>query len=218
LNRFIAALLGLLLWGLPASAGDNIAGDFDYYALALSWSPTYCAGNAGQHDNQQCAPGRGYAFVIHGLWPQYQAGWPQNCRTNESWVEQSNIDAMLPVMPSKKLIIHEWKKHGVCSGLSQVEYFAFARKLFESVKVPARYLSPTADVLTTPEQLVLDFIKTNKYITAENLSVQCGNSQDRARLSELRICFDKSGSLTHCGRNEERSCRARTLVMPRVRR
>jgi ribonuclease T2 len=42
-------------------------GQLEYYVLALSWSPSYCAGAAGQDDGQQCAPGRHFAFVVHGL-------------------------------------------------------------------------------------------------------------------------------------------------------
>jgi ribonuclease T2 len=200
-----------------AFAKQPRAGAFDYFVLALSWSPSYCAGDAGRKDTTQCAPGRRFAFVVHGLWPQYQQGWPQNCETDESWVSQDEIDLMMPVMPSKRLIIHQWKKHGSCSGVSQSDYFRATRVLFEKVKVPARYLSPTADVITTPEQLVTDFVKTNKDLTAAMLSVQCGNAKDRARLSELRVCLDKRGNFAACGGNEARSCQAKTLVMPQVR-
>lgn len=215
--RLIAVLALLCLAASPSLARGPKSGVFDYFVLALSWSPTYCASDAGQNDKQQCSPGRRFAFVVHGLWPQYDSGWPEYCDTAESWVEQDNIDAMMPIMPSKKLIIHEWKKHGSCAGVSQADYFRATRLLFEKVKVPARYLSPTADVITTPEQLVTDFVKTNRDLTANMISVQCGNSRDRARLSELRICLDKRGNFSACGSNETRACRAKTLVMPRVR-
>ena len=46
-------------------------GRFDYYAVALSWSPAFCA----THDDpNQCASGRQAGFVLHGLWPQYEQG------------------------------------------------------------------------------------------------------------------------------------------------
>lgn len=215
--RFLmtTVLLCLAVW--PAAARAPQSGVFDYFVLALSWSPTFCASDAGRNDSSQCSPGRRFAFVVHGLWPQYLSGWPENCETSEGWVTQENIDAMMPVMPSKKLIIHEWKKHGTCAGVSQADYFRATRLLFEKVKIPARYLSPTADVITTPEQLVTDFVKTNRNLSADMLSVQCGNARDRARLSELRVCLDKRGSFAACGENESRACRAKTLVMPRVR-
>lgn len=217
MNRLFELILFIVLLTAPALARDNRAGVFDYFVLSLSWSPTYCGSDAGQRDNSQCAPGRQFAFVVHGLWPQFQNGWPQNCLTKENWVEQAQIDAMMDIMPSKKLIIHEWKKHGSCAGVSQADYFRATRLLFEKVKIPARYLSPTADVLTTPEQLVTDFVKTNRDLTADMLSVQCGNTKDRARLSDLRVCLDKRGRFAACGGNESRSCQAKQLVLPRVR-
>ena len=192
-------------------------GQFDYFVLALSWSPSYCAGEAGQNDNHQCAPGRRFAFVVHGLWPQYARGWPEYCATNEVWIPQKLIDGMMDVMPSKKLIIHEWKKHGACSGLSQADYFGSVRQIQGSLRIPARYLSPQAIVTITPEQLVTDFVKSNKGLTADMLSVQCGNARDRARLSELRVCVNKAGSFTACGENETRQCGAKTIVLPPVK-
>ncbi len=217
LSRLIWVLVLLFGLGSGAFAKQQQAGVFDYFVLSLSWSPSYCASDAGQNDQSQCSPGRRFAFVVHGLWPQYQQGWPQNCVTDETWVSQYEIDAMMPIMPSKKLIIHEWKKHGSCAGVKQSDYFRAVRLLFEKVKIPARYLSPTADVITTPEQLVTDFVKTNKGLSADMLSVQCGNSRDQAKLSELRVCVDRRGNFGACGGNEVRACRAKQLVLPQVR-
>jgi ribonuclease I len=34
-------------------SAQDVAGKFDYYALVLSWSPSYCA-DEGQDDDTQC--------------------------------------------------------------------------------------------------------------------------------------------------------------------
>src|SRR5688572_25487595 len=47
----------------------------DYFVLALSWSPTFCASEQAAGERLQCGTGRKYAFVVHGLWPQYRKGW-----------------------------------------------------------------------------------------------------------------------------------------------
>jgi ribonuclease T2 len=217
LGSAAAAVLAVLLSSAGAEAKGNRAGDFDYFVLSLSWSPTYCASEDGADDRQQCAPGRRFAFVVHGLWPQYDDGWPEYCDTDETWVPQSIIDDMMPVMPSKPLIIHEWKKHGSCVGVSVADYFRATKILFQKIRIPARYLSPSAPISTTPQQLVTDFVKTNKNLSADMLSVQCGNARDTGRLSELRVCLDRRGNFSTCGANEDRQCRARTLIMPPVR-
>jgi len=211
-----AILLLAQLNGSPAGARAR-SGVFDYYALALSWSPTYCASEAGESDGQQCAPGRRFAFVVHGLWPQFEQGWPEDCDTQERWVPEADIESMLDIMPSRRLVIHEWKKHGSCSGLRLRDYLAKTRSLFAKIKIPARYLAPNSDIAITPKRLAEDFVKTNRDLALEMISVQCGNRQDQARLSELRVCFDRQGEFRACGGNERRQCRARSLVLPRVR-
>ncbi len=199
------------------SAKELERGQYDSFILALSWSPSYCAEDPGKRDAQQCAPGRRFAFVVHGLWPLFVNGWPESCERRKEWIPQERIDAMLDVMPSKKLIIHEWKKHGACSGLTQADYFGSVRKIFGSVRIPARYLSPQAPVTITPEQLVVDFVKSNRGLTADMLSVHCGNAKDLARLSELRICVNKTGSFTACGTTDRWQCRAKSIVLPPVK-
>ena len=71
--RGLAAAAALLV--APAATGQ----DFDYYLLALSWTPSWCLAE-GDHDAEQCDPARDLGFTLHGLWPQYTAGgWPEFC-------------------------------------------------------------------------------------------------------------------------------------------
>jgi ribonuclease T2 len=218
-HGLIAAIVAIAVvalgWG--AWARGERPGRFDYYALSLSWSPTYCASDAGRNDRQQCGGRRRYDFVVHGLWPQFDRRWPEYCPVEDRYVPDRLIDRMLDIMPSKKLVIHEWRKHGTCSGLGQRGYFETTRELFSRIKVPARYVTPTAPIRTTPEQLVRDFLSTNRWLDANGISVHCGNARDRARLREIRICFTKDLEHRSCGDNERRACRARQLVMPPVR-
>jgi hypothetical protein len=74
--RWLAALL---LSTLPALAEGERAGDFDYYVLSLSWSPTWCALKGDAQGSPQCD--RALGWVLHGLWPQHEDGWPSFCRT-----------------------------------------------------------------------------------------------------------------------------------------
>ncbi len=209
----VAASLAFLSAVSQADARGR-AGVFDYYVLSLSWSPTYCASRAGRNDRQQCGRGRSYDLVVHGLWPQYTRGWPEKCRTGERYVPERRIDTMLDIMPSKRLVIHEWRKHGTCSGLSQQRYFQATRDLFERIRKPARYITPRNPIVTTPEQLARDFLSTNRWLKRDGISIQCGNRRDRARLREIRICFSRDLKPRACGENERRRCRARELVMP----
>jgi ribonuclease T2 len=215
LSRLTLALFLLLTGnGLAAAQGENI----DHYVLALSWSPTFCASPEAEDASLQCGRNRRFAFVVHGLWPQgNSARPPQFCESHENWVPQAQIDEMLPIMPSKALIIHEWKKHGTCSGLGMSGYFDFTETLFGNVKIPARYLTPLEPVTTTPDVLISDFVKTNRGLSPEMMTVVCKPRSGRARLRELRICFSPDGQFTQCRHGRQSDCAARELVLPPVR-
>ena len=72
--------------------------------------------------------GRRYNFVLHGLWPQYERGFPGDCQIGRRpYVPDNVIEDAMDVMPSKPLIIHEYRKHGTCSGMEPSRYFETAR-------------------------------------------------------------------------------------------
>ena len=200
--------------------GNNKPGDFDYYTLVLSWSPTYCAGRTTSKFDPQCdrRGERPYAFVLHGLWPQYIKGYPERCWTRERpFVPHRLINEMLDIMPNPKLVIHEYKRHGTCSGLNPKQYFSLSRKLYNSIKIPARYHRPTKAQTVSPETLEREFIALNPNISPKMIAVSCAGPGNRLR--EVRICFTQTGKLRKCGRNEyqRRLCRARRMYVPPVR-
>jgi len=211
------AVLCALFLQINCSYARDVSGRFDYYVLILSWSPAYCETASGQRNQRQCGAERRYSFVVHGLWPQYNKGWPGNCDVSSHYVSNGQIAGMLSIMPSKKLVIHQWRKHGSCSGLSQPGYFDLTRELFSRILVPARYISPTRPILVSPGQIVADFVKTNSWLTAEMMAVHCGASKNRAVLTDLRFCSEPDGRSRKCGLNERRTCRAEKIVMPPVR-
>src|SRR5215510_3463080 len=94
------------VWAEEQNQPRGQPGAFDYYLLSLSWSPEYCAGPGGENDHRQCREGRRYGFVVHGLWPEYENGYPQFCE-GSSQVSPHLIHTMLPIMPNEELIRHE---------------------------------------------------------------------------------------------------------------
>jgi ribonuclease T2 len=197
----------------------NVPGKFDYYALVLSWSPSFCAD--GEHDdNPQCdrSNTRPYNFVLHGLWPQYDRGWPQDCRTARApFVPRPLINEMLDIMPAPQLVIHEYKKHGTCSGLDPDRYYALARRAFMSVRIPDRYKEPETTQFVSPEDVTAEFIKANPSLKPEMIAVGCGGRDNR--LKEVHICLSKDGEPAACGRNENqrKMCSADSMSVPPVR-
>ena len=81
---------------------------FDFYVLSLSWSPSYCEAEGEDANPQQCKAARPYAFVVHGLWPQFERGFPEDCQTDEPKVSNETLRTLYDLMPSAGLIRHEW--------------------------------------------------------------------------------------------------------------
>jgi ribonuclease T2 len=216
----VVGLASLLLIPSPRRAAEarGEPGDFDYYVLVLSWSPTHClvSRDRGRSDSQQCSGERPYSFVLHGLWPQWHRGWPEFCRTRERpWVPNSLINEMLDIMPGKGLVIHQYRKHGTCSGMSPEQYFSVARQLFESVKIPERFRRPDAEQKVTPQEVAAAFLDANPQFKPGMIAVSC----ERDLVEEVRICFGRDRKPTECGQNEnqERVCRRDKLTLPPVR-
>ena len=83
-RSFAFVAVGLSLTVSSASAQDrrqNQPGQFDFYVLALSWSPIILPGAAERGRRRgSSAAARPYSFVVHGLWPQYETGFPEFAR------------------------------------------------------------------------------------------------------------------------------------------
>lgn len=212
------ALSFLFLFAIVAFAQERPGepGRFDFYVLALSWSPSFC--EAGKErvpnrtPNQQC-DGRPFAFVVHGLWPQFEKGFPSFCQVPAPRLDRAIVDGMLDLMPSPRLVFHEWDRHGTCSGVSAQAYFETVRKARAAVKIPAEYSALDEPVMVTPGEVMEAFVKANPGLSRAAIAVAC----DSKRLNEVRICLGKDLSFRDCGDVVRRACRRDRIAMPAVR-
>jgi ribonuclease T2 len=191
-------------------------GKFDFYVLALSWSPDYCANN-GQRDRQQCKEGKKLGFVLHGLWPQYQKGYPANCSTE---IMPEAVKQQFPnLFPSAKLYNHEWEKHGTCTGLTPSQYLTLSKQKKDSVSIPTAYLKPDKPFRTTISQLQSDFTLSNPGFNSQSVAPSCSGSG--RFLQEILVCFTKDGKPGPCSaeviKRSQRSCGQSDFLVRNVR-
>jgi ribonuclease T2 len=213
--------IGALLSGTAAFAQDrrqNAPGEFDFYVLALSWSPSFCEagserGNTGRSHQMQCGGGRPFAFVVHGLWPQYERGFPDYCQRPAPRLNRGIVSSMLDIMPAPGLVFNQWDKHGTCSGLSPRAYFETIRKARAGVKIPEEYIDLPEAKTVSPAEVEEAFIRVNPGLSAAAIAVNC----DSKRLSEIRICLSRDLQFRACEEIDRRACRRDRLVMPPVR-
>lgn len=193
------------------SAAAAPSQDFDFYVLSMSWSPQHCS-TRGSNDPLQCAGDRLYDFVLHGLWPQYEKGYPADCSTDP--IDRATVDSMLDIMPAPGLVRHEWKKHGTCSGMDPKTYYAKARQAFTSVKVPTQYQQPKVQVVSTPAEVRGRFVKDNQGFPKDSVAAVCSGRF----LQEVRICLTKDLKARACSAEVLRNqCRTPEIILRPVR-
>ncbi len=207
------AALGLLVGTTSLRAEGEKAGAFDYYILSLSWSANWCALEGDARRDPQCDKGRGLTWVVHGLWPQAETGYPSYCRTGQGDPTRGETAAMADIMGGSGLAFYQWKKHGRCSGLSAAEYYRTIRRAQESVTIPPIFARITKD-LKVPASVIEDaFVESNPALSRAGVTVTC----DEGMIQEVRICLTKDLAPRDCGRDVARDCRMKDAVLDAVR-
>lgn len=211
---WLAALaLAVCLAAPPAADAGGVAGRFDFYVLALSWSPSYCAAAGARANRRECGGGARYGFVVHGLWPQTGRGHPRACPSRFS----SRVPAELgrkyfDIMPGMGLIGHEWRAHGTCTGLDQAAYFRLVRKARETVRVPSGFAAPAPARVIDPDRLEAAFLAANPGMPRDGIAVTCREG----RVEDVRICLTRALDFRSCPAVDAASCRRPRVVMPKA--
>lgn len=209
--RGLCAILAIFL-GTQAIAAEpkNKAGAFDYYVLALTWSPNWCAIEGDARSAEQCDGPDRYGWALHGLWPQYERGWPANCATIEQAPSRRMTRDMTDIMGSDGLAWHQWKKHGTCSGLSGAGYFDLARRAYESITRPNVFRKLDEPVKLAPKVIEAAFMRDNPLIKPDMITITCRENY----ITEARICLTKDLEPRTCGTDVIKDCTRPGLFEP----
>lgn len=220
------ALFLLLAWLIasPAQAQSRYGqsgedrgapmGRFDFYVLSLSWSATFCETTGKRRNSTQCETGKNPGFVVHGLWPQYERGYPAFCTPGGRSASQNAMDVGLRVFPDAGLARHEWQKHGTCSGESPAGYFTAAGAARARVAIPKQLASPERDQRMSIVEIERAFALANQGLRPDMMAVTC----KRGMIEEVRICMTRDlRSFRPCDEVSRDSCRVRDVVVPAAR-
>lgn len=203
----------LLLLAGGATAQERRPGEFDYYVLALSWSPTWCALDGQARGAEQCASAAGFGWILHGLWPQFHRGWPAHCQTAERPPTRAMTRDMADIMGSSGLAWYQWKKHGSCSGLSAPAYYTLAREAYARVNRPEIFRK-LKEPVRLPASVVEDaFLKANPDWERNMLTITCRNGH----IEEARLCLSKTLDPVPCGRDVIHDCTLRDSIFEPIR-
>ena len=194
-------MTGLFLLASPASAQDQ-AGTFDYYVMSLSWSANWCALEGDARQSPQCDGTTENGWILHGLWPQYERGYPANCRTSLRPPSRSQTSEMADIMGTSGLAWHQWNKHGVCSGLKSADYYALSREAYGRINRPKVFRKLSKTVTLRASLIEQAFVNDNVGLSPYGVTVTCKSGY----IQEARICLTRDLELRTCGRDVIRDC------------
>ena len=206
---------GLLIWLLlatPTMAEDR-AGIFDYYVLALSWSPNWCAYEGDARGSDQCDARHDHGWILHGLWPQYHRGYPEYCPTSQRAPSRAMTRDMADIMGTSGLAWHQWKKHGVCTGLSAPAYYALSREAYDRVVRPEVFRKLDRTVRLPALVVEEAFLQSNPAMEGDGVTITCR----AGHIQEARICLSRDLTPVPCGQDVVRDCRAKDALFTPVR-
>ncbi len=198
----------------PQPRGASVPGQFDFYVLSLSWSPGFCQTGGEAKGRDQCRAGADLGFVVHGLWPQYDHGFPSDCDGAQRFPSRVALAATDGVYPDQGLARYEWRKHGTCSGLSPTDYFSAARAARDAVVIPEPFRQPHGEQHWAPVDVERAFLAANPRLRPGMLAAVC----QRGVLEEVRICFDRTlKTFQACPEVARERCRGSAMSVPAVR-
>ncbi len=203
----------LLLSAVAAMAEGEPAGDFDYYVLALSWSPTWCALEGDRRESPQCEAEADNGWVLHGLWPQFNEGWPSYCPTSARNPSRRDTRDESDLFGSSGNAWHQWNKHGRCSGLTADDYYSLAREAYGRVTRPSIFRKLDETVRLPASVVEQAFLEDNPNLSADQITITCKSG----RIQEARICLTRELEPRRCGNDTIRDCRATDALFAPIR-
>lgn len=220
------------------------AGDFDYLVLEQLFIPQFCrdllhgVDPTISHHNVNPAPNGIHCDVsvvksemtIHGLWPNYNAGYAGCCNVSETISNHpynaaafaANHPDLLKKMAQKwidptqstaydtlcEIYNHEFQKHGICYNAFEDNWEAASVNYFEAaLAVAATVESATQQInvwakSATPETT----LKEIEALFPKKVQVLCSSSETGNQLSAIRSCFNKPTTLDAVGPFVLRDC------------
>jgi ribonuclease T2 len=222
LSRSILAACGFaaavfLIDGTAGAQGRDRPGDFDFYLMAFSLAPSFCALSGAAQGKRQCddpsdAAYRATPLTVHGLWPNRRGvsvnRQPSSCSLERLSLSPALRRKLAVYMPgiADGLERHEWEKHGVCSGLTPEAYFGKVVAIAEEANATIGAVLKEKGLLgrEVPIRTLLQGVAEKNRALAEAIVVDCkfaprragrgSGGESRAYVSEIRVLISRDVS------------------------
>lgn len=201
--KFILAASLAVLLACLSHLPSAYASDFDYYKLAVTYSSSFCANteNHGSHF-AQCRAGHQNHFALHGFWPQNENDWPEYCSLRNTFVPSRIAKKFRDLIPDKKALQYQWRKHGACSGMRPEEYFNLARQAISHLSLAKleNALEENSDLGIPAASRIL--LQSNPNLNNTGFTFHCENGG----IQDIRFCFTKALESRTCLPARDQGC------------
>ncbi|MBC3861141.1 ribonuclease [Undibacterium jejuense] len=212
LSKLIKASVALILAMLANTAAQ--AQTADYFLLAASWEPGFCATNSGKSECQNIrGTYAGSHLSTHGLWASsFDGNNPQYCNvpqqeidldSGSTWCSMdpygasaSTLSNLATYMPGIQSCLddHEWYKHGSCSGQTPDDFWATTINLIKSLGQTQlnTFIASNAGRNVTRAQLMQAATNTFGSSASSAIAFKCVKKNRVSYLTEVWTNLDPS--------------------------
>jgi len=206
-------------------------GDYDNVQFDQLFLPQFCRDLLAGYDTTMshrpvakfptgisCLPNRvSSRLTIHGLWPNYRAGFPSCCNVSDvilnhpydpfkfeaKYPDLFNQIALQWIDPTQatthdalcELFNHEFQKHGLCFSANASDYEASAYTYFSAIMQVADHLNnETTQINHWAKSKTAIFLDDIQALYSKSVHVYCStvSNNDSNQLSAIRTCWSKS--------------------------
>ncbi|XP_058092321.1 extracellular ribonuclease LE-like [Magnolia sinica] len=198
--HILIALLPLLLFVTTIAVKD-----VDFNSLVLMWPGSYCK----QTSDGCCLPKTGEPqldFFVSGLFPYSKDGTAlTQCKKSRFYINEladltDDLHSYWPSIECPRSDGHSmwrntWKTYGVCTGLSEHDYFKKALDL--RAKIDMLSIFKRNGIISTDEAdySISDVLKAITNGIGANAAIQCSkNAWDESIIYKIYMCVDKEAT------------------------
>jgi ribonuclease T2 len=134
--------------------------------------------------------------VLHGLWPQYEDGWPSFCRTVERDPTRRETAAMADIMGTSGLAWYQWRSTGAARGCRPRTISRSPARHGPGVNLPDVFMRLDRPVRLPASVVEEAFLEANPGWTPDMVTITCRED----RIQEARLCLTKDLDPAPAGR------------------
>lgn len=161
--------------------------------LGIELSPAVCRLQPNHMKMRQCIEGN--SFTVN----YFHTGEQAKCNSQQTVsIPPLQEKVVAKIVPDPAIRQQLWQNYGICSGMSQANYFRSITNLSSNLRLP-RELTDGSSYRITSHKLSQQIASLNTGLKPQYIHLMCQNNRkNQAMLTQINICYDNAGRFTQC--------------------